>query len=139
MSQENVEVVRRWVDAYNRRDFESIIGLTDTDFEFRSRFVGFESVFRASEGFPYTYFEMLDDAYDRFEIVPSEFIDAGAAVLVVANAEWRGKSSGAPGETAILPAFWMRARKVLRAETFTDQAEAFDAVGLSEQDAHADS
>jgi ketosteroid isomerase-like protein len=132
MSQENVDAVRRWVDAYNRRDFEGIVRLTDSDFEFRSRFVGLESVFRAYEGFPYAYFKMLDEAYDQFAVVPTEFIDAGAAVLVVARAEWRGKASGARGETPILPAFWMRARKVVRAETFTDRAEAFDAVGLSE-------
>jgi hypothetical protein len=50
-----------------------------------------------------------------------------------------GKASGAEGETAVLPAFWLRARKVLRAETFTDRPEALEALGLSEQDAHVDS
>jgi ketosteroid isomerase-like protein len=130
MSQENVEVVRRFIEAYNRRDFEAIIELMDPTFEFRSRFVGIESVHRASEGFPYTYFQMLDDAYDHFEVVLSEFIDAGAAVLAAGYAEWRGKASGARGETPVLPAFWLRTRKVLRAETFTDRKEALEAVGL---------
>jgi ketosteroid isomerase-like protein len=46
MSQENVEIVRRWNTAYNRRDFENLIELTDPDLEFRSIFVGIESVFR---------------------------------------------------------------------------------------------
>lgn len=138
MSQENVAAVQGWVDAYNRRDFEGLIELTDPDCEFRSRFVALESVFRAYEGFPYAYFKTLDEAYDHFEVVPSEFIDAGAAVLVVGHAEWRGKASGVGGKTPILPAFWLRARKVFRAETFTDRAEAFEAVGLSEQDAHRD-
>jgi ketosteroid isomerase-like protein len=133
MSQENVEVVRRFLEAYNRRDFELITELMDPTFEFRSRFVGIESVHRASEGFPHTYFKMLDEAYDHFEVVLSEFIDAGAAVLTAGRAEWRGKASGVQGETPVLPAFWLRARKVLRAETFTDRTEAFDAVGLSEQ------
>jgi ketosteroid isomerase-like protein len=132
MSQENVEVVRRFMEAYNRRDFGSINELIDPTFEFRSRFVGIESVHRASEGFPDTYFKMLDEAYDRFEVVLSEFIDAGAAVLTAGHAEWRGKSSGLEGETPVLPAFWLRARRVFRAETFTDRAEALDAVGLSE-------
>src|SRR5438132_5897567 len=120
MAEENVDAVRRWVDAYNRRDFEGIVRLTDSDFEFRSRFVGLESVFQAYEGFPYAYFKMLDEAYDQFALVPTEFIDAGAAVLVVARAEWRGRASGAGGETQVLPAFWMRASTVVRAETFTD-------------------
>src|SRR4051794_13463481 len=77
MSQENVEIVRCFLEAYNRRDFDGIIELMDPTFEFQSRFVGLESVHRASEGFPYTYFKMLDEAYDRFEIVLSEYIDAG--------------------------------------------------------------
>jgi ketosteroid isomerase-like protein len=132
MSQKNVEIVRRFLEAYNRRDFETINELMDPTFEFRSRFVGLESVHRASEGFPHTYFEMLDEAYDRFEVVLSEFIDAGAAVLAAGHAEWRGKASGAEGETTVLPAFWLRAKKVFRAETFTDRAEALEAVGLSE-------
>jgi ketosteroid isomerase-like protein len=132
MSQENVEIVHRFIEAYNRRDFEGIIELMDPTFEFRSRFVGIESVHRASEGFPYDYFKMLDEAYDRFEVVLSEFIDAGAAVLAAGRAEWRGKASGAQGETPILPAFWLRARKVFRAETFTDRTEALEAVGVRE-------
>ena len=132
MSQENVEVVRRFLEVYNRRDFEAIIEVIDPTFEFRSRFVGIESVHRASEGFPQSYFTMLDEAYDHFEVVLGEFIDAGAAVLTVGHAEWRGKASGVQGETPIFPAFWLRAKRVFRAETFTDRAEALEAVGLSE-------
>jgi ketosteroid isomerase-like protein len=132
MSQENVDVARRFVEAYNRRDLEEIVDLIDPTFEFRSRFVGIEAVHRASEGFPYTYFEMLDDAYDRFQVVVSEYIDAGPAVLAAGRAEWRGKASGVQGQTSILPAFWLRARKLVSAETFTDRAEALEAVGLSE-------
>jgi ketosteroid isomerase-like protein len=131
MSQENVEVVRSFLEAYNRRDFERINELMDPSFEFRSRFVGIESVHRASEGFPHTYFAMLDEAYDLFEVVLDEFIDAGAAVLTVGHAKWRGKASGAEGETPVLPTFWLRAKKVMRAETFIDRAEAFKAVGAS--------
>jgi ketosteroid isomerase-like protein len=132
MSQENVEIARHFVEAYNRRDFEGIIELIDPTFEFRSRFVGIESVHRASEGFPYSYFKMLNEAYDRLELVPSEFLDAGAAVVAAGHAEWRGKASGIQGETPVLGAFWLRARKVFRAETFTDRTEALEAVGLSE-------
>jgi ketosteroid isomerase-like protein len=137
VSEQNVQTIRRWVDAYNRRDFECLIGLNDPDFEFRSIFVSIESVFRGTEAFPYAYFKTLDEAYDQFLLVPSEFVDAGAAVLMVANVDWRGKESGARGETPIVAAFWLRAGKVFREETFTDRGEAFDAVGLSEQDAQA--
>jgi ketosteroid isomerase-like protein len=132
MSQENVEVVRRFLESYNSRDVDGIIAIMDPTFEFRSRFVGIESVHRASEGFPHSYFEMLSEAYDHFEVVLDEYIDAGAAVLTAGHAEWRGNASGVQGETPVFPAFWLRARKIFRAETFTNRPEALEAVGLSE-------
>jgi ketosteroid isomerase-like protein len=131
MSKENVEVVRQFLEAYNRRDFERMIELIDPSFEFWSRFVGIESAHRAPEGFPHKYFEMLDDAYDHFEVIVSEYIDAGAAVVTTGRAVWRGKASHAEGETPVVPTFWLRAGKVLRTETFADRAEAVEAVGLS--------
>ena len=33
MSQENVEIVTRWLDAYNRRDLETLRALHDPDVE----------------------------------------------------------------------------------------------------------
>src|SRR3954447_23009072 len=132
MSQDNVEIVRRFLDAYNQRDHEAMVELIDPSFEFRSRFVGIESVHRASERFPHTYFEMLDEPYEHFQVVLDEYIDAGAAVVAVGCALWRGKASGAEGETPVVPTFWLRAGKVLRAETFADRTEALEAVGLSD-------
>ena len=138
MSQENVEIVRRWNAAYNRRDMETLFALTASDFEFRSVFLTIESIFRGHEGLD-AYFEAIEDAYERFVVAADEFIDAGAAVLVVAHVEWRGKESGAEGTMPLCVAAWLRAGEVFRLETFTDRSEALEAVGLSGQDAHADS
>ena len=138
MSQENVEIARRWNAAYNRRDRETLFALTASDFEWRSIFLTVESVFRGHEGLD-AYFEAIDDAYERFVVQADEFMDAGAAVLVVTHVEWRGKESGAEGTMPLLVAAWLRAGEVFRIETFTDRSEALEAVGLSEQDAHADS
>jgi ketosteroid isomerase-like protein len=133
MSQENVAVVRRWIEVYNRRDIEALIEVSDADIEFRSIFAAIETggVFRGYPGV-FEYFKTLDDAYERFEVVPHDVLDAGAAALMVADADWRGKESGAEARTSIFVAFWLRAGKVLRVETFTDRAQALDAVGLRE-------
>jgi ketosteroid isomerase-like protein len=131
MSQENVEIVQRWIEAYNRRDMDGLIQVSAPDIEFRSIFVAVETEFRDHKGL-FAYFGTLDDAYERFVVLPEHMIDAGAAVLMLANAEWRGKTSGAEGTTPIATAFWLRAGKVFRAETFTDHSEALEAVGLPE-------
>ena len=132
MSQENLETVRRWIDLFNRRDIEGLVSLTEPGFEMKSLIVGIESDVRGYAEFPHTYFAQIDDAYEQFQSLPDDFIDAGDAVLVVTRVEWRGKRSGASGQTPLVAVFWLRDGKVFREETFTDRAEALEAVGLSE-------
>jgi ketosteroid isomerase-like protein len=138
MSQENVEMVRRWNTAYNERDLDTLLRLTDPNFEFRSIFVGIESVFRGHDGLR-SYFEQVDDVYERFQVLPERYVDAGAAVLIVTRTEWRGKESGAGGTMPLFVAAWVKAGKVFHLHTYTEGKEGLEAVGLSERDAHAES
>ena len=107
MSRENVEVVRRWVEFYNQRDTDGLIGLTAPDYEMKSLFAGIESggIFRAYTGFPFAYFKEIDEAYEQFELVATEWIDA---------------------------VFWLRAGKVFHEESYTLREDALEAVGLRE-------
>ncbi len=126
-----MEVVRSWIDRYNRRDMDGLMGLTDPDFQFRSYFVDIESLFHGHDGLR-TYFTQLDDVYESFQVVASDMIDAGAAVLMVAQAEWCGRGSGATGATPIFTVFWLKAGKVFTMETFSGRRAAFEAAGLRE-------
>ena len=137
MSQENVEIVRRWNDAYNRRDLETLIELTDPDVEFRSIFVGIESVFRGYDGLR-AYFDGIESAYARFQIPPKRYFDAGAAVLVECRIDWRGNESGAEGTMPMAVAVWLKAGLVFHLESYPALSDGLKAVGLSEQDAHDD-
>jgi ketosteroid isomerase-like protein len=134
MSPENVEIVRRWNVAYNDRDFETLLELTDPDLEFRSVFVGVESVFRGHDGLR-EYFDGIESAYARFQIPPERFFDAGAAVLVKCRIEWRGRESGAEGTMPMAVAAWLKAGRIFHLESYPNLSEGFEAVGLSEQDA----
>ena len=135
MSQENVEIVRRWNAAYGRRDTEALFALTASDFEWRSIFLQPQSPSSDGRKGLDAYSEAIDDAYERFLLRADEFIDAGAAVLVVTHVEWRGKESGAEGTMPLFVAAWLRAGEVFRIGVH----EKPQAVGLSEQEAHADS
>jgi ketosteroid isomerase-like protein len=130
MSQENVAVVRQWIESFNRRGRQRLIELTEPGFEMKSLLVTIEGEPRGRTSFPHAYFEEVDDAYDHLEAVADEFIDAGDAVLVVARVTWRGKTSGVTGERPLVAAFWLRDGKVCKEETFTDRTEALEAVGL---------
>jgi ketosteroid isomerase-like protein len=133
MSQRNLEVARRWTEAYNSRDIEGLLDLSDPDIEFRSIFAGIESggAFRGRTGV-FEYFKAIDDAYESFQVLPDEYLDAGAAVVFPSQAVWTGRGSGASDATQIAVVVWLRKTKVMRVEVFTDQAQAFEAAGLSE-------
>ncbi len=126
-----MEIVRGWIEAYNRRDIEGLLKLSDPDIEFRSIFAGIESggAFRGSSGV-YEYFKAIDDAYASFQVLPDEYLDAGAGVVFPGQAVWTGRGSGASDATRIAVVVWLRKAKVMRMETFTDRSEALEAAGL---------
>jgi hypothetical protein len=59
---ENVEIVRRWIDLFNRRDVEGLAGLTEPGFEMKSLLVAIEADVRGYTEFPQAYFEQIDEA-----------------------------------------------------------------------------
>ena len=75
MSQENVEAVERFVDAYNRRDVDAMLAELDPEVEWHSAILepvgGRARVYRGHEGFR----EVFGDLYDalaEFHIEYSE-------------------------------------------------------------------
>ena len=92
MSQENVELVRRAFDAYNRRDRDTLQTPHDPDIEVDwSASPGPESrIYRGREQAKNVFDDFLD-MFERVRLVPERFIDAGDAVVVPNSAELRGR------------------------------------------------
>ena len=67
----------------------------------------------------------------------SDFIDAGDRVAV--RMIWRGAGHGPELNMELTNVFTVRKGKIVYQEFFWDHAEALETLGLSEQDAHADS
>ena len=78
--------------------------------------------------------------FESYHAHAEDFIDAGEAVVVRIRQGGRGKGSGAEVE---MPPYWqvyrLRDGRAVRIEVYSIEAEALEAVGLSEQDARADS
>ena len=68
-----------------------------------------------------------------------EVIDAGDHVIHAIHFRGRGRGSGIVVEGRAFQVFTFRGGKAVHWEEFSERAEALEAVGLSEQDAHADS
>ena len=82
-------------------------------------------------------FERLRGTWDSDTIEPiSDFIHAGDRVVV--RVVWRGVGRGPEMNLEFSIGYTMRKGQILYQEHIRDHAEALEAVGLWEQDAHAD-
>jgi ketosteroid isomerase-like protein len=134
MSQENVEIVRRLIDAVNRRGADAdAVALFHPQVEFHEDpsfpeaevYRGRDSVVRY-----YREFSASFESY-RFEI--EELRDTGGdKVVAVLREKARGKVSGLDVDRRSGWLFTLRDGKALQMEIFLDPAEALAAAGLSE-------
>ena len=141
MSQENVEIVRSVYESSLRSDWDTMSELVDPEFEFRGTVGGLEEgrIAHGAQEFR-EIFEKEDlDAWDERRFEPEDFIDAGDRVVVLQHEYRRGRGSGVEIETETAVVFEVRGGRVVRIQGYMDPVSALEAVGLSEQDAHADS
>jgi ketosteroid isomerase-like protein len=131
MSQENVDVVKRYLDAWNAGDMDEVREIQDPDVIVRTAegwpepgpYVGREATMR--------FHEQLRDTWDANTVVPiSDFIDAGDRVAV--RYIWRGAGHGPDMNMEVTLVFTMRKGRIFYQEFFWDRAEALEAVGLPE-------
>ena len=83
MSEENVELARRAIDAFNRRDIDSFLALCDPDVVFISRHLGLEGGGRTLHGHDgvRTWWESLLGIFPDFSTVLAEVRDHGDVTL----------------------------------------------------------
>ena len=135
MSQENVEIVRKAWQAFERGDIEGFFSLNDPAVVWDHRhYVSGECdpVYYGRDGierFLGEWREFFEGYYAHGE----EFIDAGEPVLVRVRQGGRGKHSGATVESR---PYWVISRVrnalVVRIEFYREKNEALEAVGLEE-------
>jgi ketosteroid isomerase-like protein len=137
MSQENVEVVRRAAAAFNAGDRDRLLALFDPEIEYRSPME--QRTYRGIEGM-LRYRSDVDAVLEDFRTEEDRFLDVGGnRVLHLYRVLGRGAGSGVPVSRHNAILWQVRNGKLLRGQAYLEQREALEAVGLSEQDAHADS
>jgi ketosteroid isomerase-like protein len=132
MSQENVEVARLGIQAFNGGDVDGFIVLTTPDFEWSPSMVAIEGeIFRGSEGIR-RYFASLSSAWEEFVIRPERFRDPADLVIMLGRLRGCGKNSGVPVDASLGMVFDFRDGKIARIRGYLDQVEALRAAGLAE-------
>jgi ketosteroid isomerase-like protein len=130
MSQENVEIVLRGLDAMNRRDAEAAIAIVDPEFEWIPELFG-TPTYRGYEGIRQAIRD-IEVAWASFRTEAIETRDCGDRIFVTVRATGQGRTSGAPVTATVFYVATFRDGTPSRLEGFTDKAEALKAAGLSE-------
>jgi uncharacterized protein len=134
VSQENVEIVRRGFDAYERGDMDALLELFDPDVVITQppdlpgvppEQHGHNGVLEALAIWP----EQWDDY--RIEIVRVD-ADPGDQVVVTTHQGGRGKQSGVAVEMEFVFVFTVQDRRITRWEIFMRRDQALAAAGLEE-------
>jgi ketosteroid isomerase-like protein len=141
MSQENVEIVRTLYESLNDRDWDRFREVCDPDVELRGTIGGLEEdrLIRGAEGIRALTEEEDTEIWDEHLVEPRKLIDAGEQVVVLQREYDRGKSSGVELVVDMAAVVDLRDGRVVRVQPYMDAAAALEAVGLSEQDAQAES
>ncbi len=133
MSQENVQLAKRGVEAFNRRDLDAFAETITPDYEWVGAFLG--SVeggsYRGRDGIA-RYFSEAEQIWEELSVTGEDFRDLGDTVLVVGRMAGRGRSSGVQVDTPYTMIVEFRAGRVSRSRAYLDHAEALRAAGLAQ-------
>jgi ketosteroid isomerase-like protein len=126
MSEENVELHHRSIDAVNRRDLESFLALMDEEVEAVSRIVAVEGGLHGHEGIRRWWESWLETFPDyKLEVVGMR--DLGDVTIATFSAVGHGAGSQLPFEdNAWLASRW-RDGKCMWWQVFRTEAEALEA------------
>ena len=134
MSQTNVEIAERGIDAFNRRDVEALAEVTALDSEWFPALPGAVEG-DGSRGFQgiETYLGEIRETWEELQLLADEYRDLGDRVLMLGRQEGLGRGSGVPVDAPIAVMFDLRDGKISRTRSYLDHAEALRAAGLSEE------
>jgi ketosteroid isomerase-like protein len=131
MSQENMELAKRSVDAFNGRDIDALLDLATPDCVMSSQLLDASTEFQGREGIE-RFYAMLSESWEEFRSVVDEYRDLGDHVLMLGRNKGRGKGSGMTIDGPTGAIYDFRDGKVSRIRLYLDQGEALRAAGLSE-------
>jgi ketosteroid isomerase-like protein len=124
------EVLRRYVDAVNRRDLPAMLAVLDPDVELSTRkgvLRGHDGV-RAWLGEPYKELD-VERVVDRMQV-------AGHVVVASGRIRHRWRESGeVADESDVAILAHIEDDRIVRLQTFEDEAAALAAAGLPAEDA----
>jgi ketosteroid isomerase-like protein len=132
MSQENVEIVRRAIDAFIHRDLDAAVRHNDSEVEVDfSRSMGLEAGIYHGHEDVRAFWRLFLDAFDRISVSVDEYIECGEHVVVPNRTCFWGRG-GIEVEAHSAYVVTFRNGCIVKWQLFQTRAEALKAAGLAE-------
>jgi ketosteroid isomerase-like protein len=131
MPEDNVEIVRRAYEAFNRRDFDAALADVSDAVTWTPILSVETAVLEGKEAVRDTWarqVEMLDVSIETQEIISVD----DSHVIVVARWIGRGSASGAPFATTGVQVCTLRDGRLARLDNYPSKRAALEALGLTE-------
>jgi len=133
MSQENVEIVRRFFDAFERRDRADVAALLHPQIEWHTiaaPLLGVQAMHGRDEALHFM-FEQIGEGIEDFRAIPEEVSELSSdQVLAVAHYEGRGVASGMAVRMTAVAIHRVESGQIVFFQDFATRDEALKAMRL---------
>jgi ketosteroid isomerase-like protein len=135
ISEQDVEVVRRWYEAVSRGDLDALMELVPSDVEFVNENIP-PGTYRGREQIR-KMFEAIWEVVEDYRVEPEELIEHGDQIVVSLRVSGRFRHTGISEGAGIRAenmghVLTIRNGKIVRNRVCRDKARALEAVGLGE-------
>ena len=133
MSRENVELVRRAVEAFLANDWETTADLVNPGIEWEETSgLGPDASIYRGLGEARAAVESWTGKWAEYQSEIREYVDAGDQVVVLLHERGRGQETGAAVERESGQVLTVRDGRIIRNRLYGSWDEALEAVGLRE-------
>ena len=131
MSQENVKLAHSAADAFNRRDLDAFLALLDDDVQGVPLAIDIDGGYRGHDGIRRWWGDLVD-AFPDLTIEVVGVSDPGDLTISAVRMRGHGAGGDAPVDMRVWRVARWRGQKCIWWGSFRSEAEALEAVGLSE-------
>ena len=130
---EQAAAVRQFTDAFNRRDFDSLLAAVDPDVELHEWPAGPDAQIYHGQDEARQAIENWFDAWEWMKVEVEDIVEAGERVLVTLHQRAKGKGSAVEVEIRSFNVYTFRDGKLIRMQLFTEREPALEAFGPTDE------
>ena len=131
MSQENVDRFVEATEAFNRGDVDAWLEPYDAEVVFEPQVAAMEGASVGHDGLR-AFAATIGELYDGFQVRFHDVRDLGERVLALGEASSIGRGSGVRMDQPLAIVASFREGRIVHFKDYGEEAEALEAVGLSE-------